>query len=251
MPVVLTLESHEEKSSYLHDLFTRTYLKDVMERHAIQNDSAVLEDLMNIVASSIGSLTNPTKLANTFESEKHVKINANTISVYLDYFKDAFLLNMARRYDIKGKRYMQTSLKYYLTDIGLRNAWLAFRQQEETHIMENILFCDLVRRGFDVDVGVVEQNVVEDGKKTRKQLEVDFVVNRAYKRYYIQSALTISDAEKRLHEIASLIRIPDSFSKMVVVRGPMKPWQDDNGIIYVDIERFLLADDTAALLDYF
>ena len=248
MPVILTLDSHEEKSRYLQDLFTRTYLKDVMERHAIQNDAAVLEDLINIVASSIGSLTNPTKLANTFESEKHININANTISVYLDYFKDAFLLNEAKRFDIKGKRYMKTPLKYYFTDVGLRNARLGFRQQEETHIMENILFCDLIRRGFDVDVGIVEQNVIEDSKKIRKFLEVDFIVNRAYKRYYIQSALTVSDPEKRLQETASLLRIPDSFSKMVVVRGPMKTWQDDNGILYVDIEQFLLADEIATLL---
>ena len=244
MPVVLSLESHEEKSRYLKDLFTRTYLKDVMERHSIQNDSAVLEDLINIIASSTGSLTNPTKLANTFESEKHIKINSNTISIYLDYFRDAFLLNIAKRYDIKGKKYMHTPLKYYFTDVGLRNARLLFRQQEETHIMENVIYCDLIRRGYDVDVGIVEQNLkLPDGKKERKQLEVDFIVNKGYRKYYIQSALTIVDTDKRIQETTPLLKIADAFSKMVVVRGPIKPWQDDNGILYVDVMQFLLDDD--------
>ena len=241
MPVTLTLSSHEQKSLYLRDLFTRTYLKDVVERHSIQNDTMVLEDLLNIIASAVGSLTNPTKLSNTFDSEKHLKISSATIDKYLDYFADAFLLSKAVRYDVKGKKYIRTPAKYYFTDVGLRNARLGFRQQEETHIMENVLYCDLLRRGFDVDVGVVEYNYKkEDGKSARVQLEVDFVVNRGDERYYIQSALSIADPDKREQEIAALIRIPDSFKKIVVVKDYIKPWRDDNGIQYIGVEDFLL-----------
>ena len=154
-------------------------MKDVIERHAIQNDSEILEDMLNILASAIGSLTNPTKLSNTFNSEKHIKISSTTIDKYLRYFIEGFIISKAERYDVKGKKYIQTPHKYYFTDVGVRNARLGFRQQEETHIMENILYCDLLRRGFDVDVGVVEQNIkTKDGKKLRKQLEVDFIINR-------------------------------------------------------------------------
>ena len=241
MPIVSSLPSHEEKSQYLRNLFKRTYIKDVVERYNIQNDTAVLEDLLNITASAVGSLTNPTKLSKTFLSEKLIKISSATIDKYLDYFVDAFLIYRANRYDVKGKRYMQTPLKYYYTDVGLRNARLGFRQQEETHIMENVLYLDLIRRGYDVDVGVVEQNIkTPEGKKLRKQLEVDFVVNRGDERYYIQSALSIAEPEKRKQEIASLIRIPDSFRKIVITRDYIKPWTDENGIQYVGVEQFLL-----------
>ena len=241
MPVTLTLPTHEQKSRYLKDLFTRTYLKDVVERHSIQNDTGVLEDLLNIVASGIGSLTNPLKLSNTFDSEKHLKISPATIEKYLGYFSEAFLISKAARYDVKGKKYMKTPAKYYFTDVGLRNARLGFRQQEETHIMENVLYCDLLRRGFDVDVGVVEYNYKkEDGKSARSQLEIDFVVNRGSQRYYIQSALSVSDPDKREQEINSLKRVPDSFKKIVVVGNRINPWKDDNGILYLGIEQFLL-----------
>ena len=241
MPIVSSLPSHEEKSQYLRNLFKRTYIKDVVERYNIQNDTAVLEDLLNITASAVGSLTNPTKLSKTFLSEKQIKISSATIDKYLDYFVDAFLIYRANRYDVKGKRYMQTPLKYYYTDVGLRNARLGFRQQEETHIMENVLYLDLIRRGYDVDVGVVEQNIkTPEGKKLRKQLEVDFVVNRGDERYYIQSALSVAEPEKRKHEIESLIRIPDSFKKIVITRDYIKPWTDENGIQYVGVEQFLL-----------
>lgn len=241
MPVVFSLLTHDEKSQYLRDLFKRTYIKDVVERHYIQNDAAVLEDLLNITASAVGSLTNPTKLSKTFLSEKQIKISSATIDKYLDYFVDAFLIYRANRYDVKGKKYMQTSLKYYYTDVGLRNAKLGFRQQEETHIMENILYLDLIRRGYDVDVGVVEQNIkTPEGKKMRKQLEVDFVVNHGNERYYIQSAFSIAKPEKRKQEIASLIRIPDSFKKIVITKDYIKSWKDENGIQYVGIEQFLL-----------
>ena len=241
MPIVSSLPSHEEKSQYLRNLFKRTYIKDVVERYHIQNDTAVLEDLLNITASAVGSLTNPTKLSKTFLSEKQIKISSVTIDKYLDYFVDAFLIYRANRYDVKGKRYMQTPLKYYYTDVGLRNARLGFRQQEETHIMENVLYLDLIRRGYDVDVGVVEQNIkTPEGKKLRKQLEVDFVVNRGEERYYIQSALSVAEPEKRKQEIESLIRIPDSFKKIVITRDYIKPWTDENGIQYVGVEQFLL-----------
>lgn len=241
MPVTLTLPTHEEKRQYLRDLFTRTYLIDVVERHSIQNDMEVLEDLLNIVASATGSLTNPAKLSNTFDTEKHLKINSATIDKYLGYFAEAFLISKAARYDVKGKKYIKTPAKYYFTDIGLRNAKLRFRQQKETHIMENILYCDLLRRGFDVDVGMVEHNFKnKDGKSTRAQLEIDFVVNRGNQRYYIQSALSIADPQKREQEIRSLTKIPDSFRKIVVIGSHMKPWKDDNGILYIGIEQFLL-----------
>ncbi len=246
MPVTLSLESHEEKSKYLRDLFTKTYLKDVVERHRILNETDVLEDLLNVVASAIGSLTNPTKLSRTFASEKQVRIASETIEKYLGYFIEAFLIQKAERYDVKGKKYLKTPVKYYYSDVGLRNARLGFRQQEETHIMENVLYNDLVRRGYDVDVGVVEYNGKDKtGKKYRSQLEVDFVVNRGMQRYYIQSALTVADPEKRSQEIASLVRIPDSFKKIVVVRDYIKPWKDDNGILYLGVEQFLL--DEAAI----
>lgn len=244
MPFVTSLETHEEKSRYLKDLFDRTYIKDVLERHEIKNDAAVLSILLDILASGIGSLTNPTKLSNTFKSERQIAIGSETIEKYIGYYEEAFLIEKAVRYDIKGRKYIGTPAKYYYTDLGLRNARLGFRQLEETHIMENVLYNDLIRRGMDVDVGVVEYNTKDSaGKKIRKQLEVDFVVNKGEKRFYIQSALSIADPEKKEQEIASLKRIPDSFSKIVVVRDYLKPWQDENGIVYLGIEQFLLDED--------
>ena len=244
MPFVTSLETHEEKSRYLKDLFARTYIKDVLERHEIKNDAAVLSILLDILASGIGSLTNPTKLSNTFKSERQISIGSETIEKYIGYFEEAFLIEKAVRYDIKGRKYIGTPAKYYYTDSGLRNARLGFRQLEETHIMENVLYNDLIRRGMDVDVGVVEYNTKDSaGKKIRKQLEVDFVVNKGEKRFYIQSALSIAEPEKKEQEIASLKRIPDSFSKTVVVRDYLKPWQDENGIVYLGIEQFLLDED--------
>ena len=244
MPFVTSLETHEEKSRYLKDLFDRTYIKDVLERHEIKNDAAVLSILLDILASGIGSLTNPTRLSNTFKSERQIAIGSETIEKYIGYFEEAFLIEKAVRYDIKGRKYIGTPAKYYYTDLGLRNARLGFRQLEETHIMENVLYNDLIRRGMDVDIGVVEYNTKDPaGKKIRKQLEVDFVVNKGEKRFYIQSALSIADPEKKEQEIASLKRIPDSFSKIVVVRDYLNPWQDENGIVYLGIEQFLLNED--------
>ena len=241
MPLVWTMESHEERSHYLRDLFNRTYIRDVLERHQINNEAEVLEILLNVLASGIGSLTNPSRLSNTFASERKMKIAPDTIDKYIGFFMEAFLIQKAERYDVKGRKYIRTPVKYYYSDAGLRNARLGFRQLEETHLMENVLYNDLVRRGYDVDVGVIEQNVREDsGKKIRRQLEVDFVVNRGDERYYIQSALSVDDPVKKEQEIASLIRIPDSFRKLVIVKDYIKPWRDENGIQYVGVEDFLL-----------
>ncbi len=241
MPLVWMTPLHEERSRYLRDLFARTYIKDVLERHQIKNDAEVLEILLNVLASSIGSLTNPSKLSNTFDSERHIKIAPDTLDAYIGYFRESFLLNRAVRYDVKGRKYIKTPVKYYYSDVGLRNARLGFRQLEETHLMENVLYNDLIRRGYDVDVGVVEQNLRNsEGKNIRKQLEVDFVVNRVDERYYVQSALSVDDPDKKEQETASLIRIPDSFKKIVVVKDYIKPWRDEHGIQYVGIEDFLL-----------
>lgn len=240
MPMVLQKRNHEEKAKYLQDLFKLTYLRDVIERNRLRADSELLDELLNVVASAVGSLTNPTRLANTFQSVKGLKIKNETISAYLDCFIDAYILAKAYRYDIKGRSYIDTPLKYYFTDIGLRNARLNFRQQEETHIMENILYNELVARGFNIDVGVLEYNYTSEGRKVRSQLEVDFVVNRAEKRYYIQSALTVADEEKRQQEVNSLNRIDDSYAKIVVVRDNILPWTDECGVHYINIEDFLL-----------
>lgn len=248
MPRVLYLKTHEEKSKYLKDLFSKTYISDVLEHNRITNGQAVLEDLLNIVSSSVGSLTNPTKLSNTFRSVKQVSVSSYTIGKYLDYFIDAFMMYKAFRYDIKGKKYIDTPLKYYFTDVGLRNARLNFRQQEENHIMENIIFNELMVREYDVDVGVVEYHFQdENGKKCRAQLEIDFVANKGSNRYYIQSALSVDDEEKRRQEINSLTRVPDSFKKIVVVKDDVIPWHDENGILYVGIEQFLLEENAVEL----
>lgn len=248
MPRVLYLKTHEEKSKYLKDLFAKTYISDVLEHNKIANEQTVLEDLLNIVSSSVGSLTNPTKLSNTFQSVKQVSVSSYTIGKYLDYFIDAFIMYKAFRYDIKGKKYIDTPLKYYFTDVGLRNARLNFRQQEENHIMENIIFNELMVREYDVDVGVVEYNFQdENGKKCRAQLEIDFVANKGSNRYYIQSALSVDDEEKRKQEINSLTRVPDSFKKIVVVKDDIIPWHDENGILYVGIEQFLLEENAVEL----
>ena len=243
MPVVLLKKTHGEKSKYLKDLFLKTYITDIVERHRILNDKEILEELLNIVSSSVGSLTNPTKLSKTFESVKNVKISSVTINTYLDYLVDAFIISKSYRYDIKGKKYIDTPLKYYFTDIGLRNAWLNFRQQEENHIMENIIYNELAVRAFDVDIGVVEYNYKNpDGKSRRSQLEVDFVANDDSRRFYIQSALSVFEDEKRKQETNSLYRIDDSFRKIVVVRDDIIPWHDEKGVLYIGIEQFLLDD---------
>ncbi len=241
MPLVMQKNTHEEKSRYLQDLFRLTYIKDVIERNRLRANVEVLDELLNVVASTVGSLSNPTRLANTFMSVKGLKIKNETLSTYLNCFIEAYILNKSYRYDIKGRSYIDTPLKYYFTDIGLRNARLNFRQQEENHIMENILYNELMARGFNVDVGVVEYNHTDiSGKKIRTQLEVDFVVNQTDKRYYIQSALTVADEEKRQQEVNSLNRIYDSYTKIIVVCENILPWTDERGVQYINIEDFLL-----------
>ena len=244
MPYLLTCKTDEQKVSYLENLFKETYLKDIVERNNIRN-TEVLEDILNIVSSSIGSLTNPTKLSNAFKSIKNIVVAPNTIRQYLDYCADSFLLHKAYRYDVKGKKYIDTPLKYYFTDIGLRNARLGFRQLGENHIMENILFNELIIRGYKVDVGVVpisEKN--ENSNYVRKNLEVDFVCNLGYERYYIQSALSIDDTEKREQEEKSLLKINDSFRKIIVVRNNIKKWMDGNGTLFLSLKEFLTNPDS-------
>ncbi len=241
MPFAVSQPTLEEKSRYLKDLFVQTYIQDILERHHIQNDTSVLVTLLAKLASSIGSLTNPTRLAHMFKNEQHITIALDTVNKYIEYFEDSFLISKALRYDIKRKKYISTPAKYYFTDIGLRNAKLNFRQIEENHIIENVLYNDLIRRGFDVDVGVIDYFTRnEAGKTIRKSLDVDFVVHSSTKRFYIQSALTISDPEKKAQAIEPLKRIPDSFSKIVVVNDYLTPWTDDSGITYIGIENFLL-----------
>lgn len=242
MPYIFSLNKDEQKSKYLKDLFEETYIKDIIERNNIQNDTEELEVLLDFVSSAIGSLTNPYKLSRRFLSEKHVSVSHTTISKYLNYFEEAYVLYRTNRYNVKGSRYFSTPLKYYFADIGLRNARLNFRQVEETHIMENIIYNDLIRRGYNVDVGVVEHEVNTKGVRKKMQLEVDFVVNKGHQRYYIQSALSVANDEKRKQETASLKKIDDSFKKIVVVRDNIVPRHDDDGILYMGVERFLLDD---------
>ena len=243
MPFVLEMDTFEEKSRYLKGLFEETYIKDIIDRKKIKNSEEVLEVLLDFVSSAVGSLTNPLKLSNRYALEKKINISNNTISKYLTYFEEAYVLYAAKRYDIKGSKYFSTPLKYYFADIGLRNARLNFRQVEETHIMENIIYNDLLRRGFNVDVGVVEYFPNVEGKTTRVQLEVDFVINRGNLRYYIQSAFAINSEEKKEQERNSLKRIDDSFKKIIIVRDNIVPRYDEYGIFYVGIRDFLLMDD--------
>lgn len=244
MPYILALETFEEKSRYLKNLFDETYIKDILERNNIKNKNEVLSVLLDFVSSAVGSLTNPLKLSNRFLTEKKISISNNTISNYLSFFEEAYVLYAAKRYDIKGAKYFSTPLKYYFADIGLRNARLNFRQVEKTHIMENIIYNDLLRRGFNVDVGVVEYNhTATESKKVRSQLEVDFVVNRGNTRYYIQSAFSLPTQEKVEQERHSLKRIDDSFKKIIIVQDDIVPRYDEFGIYYIGIKEFLLTDD--------
>ena len=244
LPHTLSLGTEKKKIDYLNNLFESVYLIDILERHRIKN-KAEFEELVKIIASGIGAPTNPTKLENTFKSVKKINIDSVTISRYLGYMQDAFLIEKAERYDVKGKKYIGSLAKYYFTDIGLRNAILGLRQQEETHIMENIIYNELRRRGCKVDVGMVEQRFVDnDGKWQRKQLEVDFVVNEGNQRYYIQSALALPDEEKRKQEMGSLLRINDSFKKIIIVKEDIKPWRDENGILTMGLLDFLMNADS-------
>lgn len=245
MPFIMSRRGHEEKARYLASLFDTIYISDIMDRNSIAKEKSTLDDILNIISSSVGSLTNSNKIANTFKSRKQVNISPQNVGKYLDYFLDAFLIYKAERYDVKGRKYIGSPLKYYFSDIGLRNARLNFRQTEINHIMENIIYNELIYRDFSVDVGVVEYFYKDSDKNSkRSRLEIDFVANKGSVRYYIQSALTVSDEEKRAQEVNSLKRVGDSFKKIVVVADNIIPHYDEDGIFYVGIERFLL-DETA------
>ena len=245
LPLVLAKKTHEEKARYLQTLFDTIYLSDIMDRNSLVHEKNLLDDILNIISSSIGSLTNANKITNTFKSERQVNISNFTVSKYLDFLIDAFLIYKASRYDVKGRKYIGSPYKYYFSDVSLRNARLNFRQQEENHIMENIIYNELCGRDFNVDVGVVEYCYKDEEKKSKRaHLEIDFVANKGSKKYYVQSALTVADEEKREQEVRSLNRVGDSFKKIVVVKDNVIPWHDDNGILYIGIEQFLL-DETA------
>lgn len=240
MPYTLYLKTTEEKSEYLNNLFKNTYFNDIIERNKIQRED-ILEAIINMLSSSVGSLTNPKKLCDTFISNGYTDVNRNTINSYINYLQESFLINKAERYDIKGKKYITTPSKYYFTDIGLRNARLNFRQQEEDHLMENIIYNELLVRGYNVDVGVIERFEKDSTEKTvRKQLEVDFVCNQASKRYYIQSAFAIPSKEKMEQEQRSLVNIDDSFKKIIIVKDDINLWRNEEGILIISLEEFLL-----------
>ncbi len=247
MPLILSYNKTEDKVKYLQNLFKETYLKDIIERNKIKNTEE-LEELFKIVASGIGCLTNPKRLENSFQSLKHVNLSAPAIKQYLDYLENAFIINKVIRYDIKGKKYINTPYKYYFTDTGLRNACLSFRQNEETHLMENVIYNELHRRGFSIDVGNVEIiDKASDNTYVRKNTEVDFVANLGSRRYYIQSALEMPTEEKKTQEEKSLLGIKDAFKKIVIVKNSVIPYQDENGITIIGLKDFLLNSNSLEL----
>ena len=244
IPLVLGFETADQKSDFLKSLFEETYISDITGRNNIRN-KAELEELLNILSSAIGSLTNPSKLSATFKSVKNKSISKDTIIKYIDYLRDSFLIDSAIRYDIKGKKYINTPSKYYFTDLGLRNARLNFRQVEETHVMENIIFNELKVRGYNVDVGVVVMNEVDkNGKKIRKQLEVDFVCNKGSKRFYIQSAYALPDKEKMEQEQRSLVNTGDGFKKIIITKDAVAPLYNEEGILVMSVYDYLLNPDS-------
>ena len=240
LPPVVLLRTAEQKIELLKSLFQETYINDIISRHSVKHRDE-FEELINILASAIGSLTNPKKLTDTFKSKKNKVISSNTIKSYLDYLCDAYVVSRATRYDIKGKKYIDTPQKYYFSDVGIRNACINFRQLEENHTMENIIYNELIARNFNVDVGIITATGKgNDGKSVRKQLEVDFVCNKGSKRYYIQSAFSIPDREKMEQESNSLLRIDDSFKKIIVVKDLPAPTYTEDGILVISVYDFLL-----------
>ena len=247
LPLTVTMKTEEQKINYLTNLFKETYLIDIIERHRIDKTQE-LEDLVNILASAIGSLTNVPKIEATFKSVVQSNISGNTIRQYIEYLEDAFVINRANRYNVKGRKYIGTPLKYYFEDVGLRNARLGFRQIEETHIMENIVYNELRSRGYSVDVGVVEKRGVNsEGKMERTYLEIDFIANLGSKRYYIQSAFSMPTEEKRMQEKASLVNVNDSFKKIILVKDVMNVTRDEDGITTMSIYDFLLTENSLEL----
>ncbi len=244
LPQLVEFQNERQKAEYLKNIFTNVYLKDVIERNKIQNVDEI-GILVDVLASSIGAPTNPSKISNTFTSERQMTYTNKTISNHIEYLAEAFLIAKANRYDIKGRKYIGANLKYYFTDLGLRNARLNFRQQEPTHIMENIVYNELKIRGYNVDVGIVDIfDKDKNGKRVRKQLEVDFVVNQVNQRYYIQVAYDMSSEEKQTQEFKSLRNIPDSFKKIVIVNGSKKPWRNDDGFVIMGMKYFLLESES-------
>ena len=244
LPLVLSFKTPDQKISFLKSLFEETYISDIVGRHNVRN-KAELEDLLNILSSAIGSLTNPEKLSATFKTVKKKKISSNTIKKYIEYLCDSFLIESAVRYDVKGKKYIDTPIKYYFTDMGLRNARLNFRQLEETHTMENIIFNELKIRGFNVDVGVITQyGRNEKGNSIRKQLEIDFVCNQGSKRYYIQSAYAVSDPAKLEQEQRSLMMTGDFFKRIIITKDTPASHYNENGVLIMNIYDFLLDDNS-------
>lgn len=244
LPQVAGFRLERQKAEYLKNIFTNVYIKDVVERNRIQNVDEI-GTLVDILASAIGAPTNPTKISNTFKSERGINYSNKTISNHIDYLAEAFLISKADRYDIKGRKYVGANLKYYFSDIGLRNARLNFRQQEPAHIMENIVYNELLIRGYNVDVGIVDVFAKNnEGKRVHKQLEVDFVVNQGSQRYYIQVAYDMISEEKQTQELNSLRNIPDSFKKIVIVNGTKKPWRNDEGFVIMGMKYFLLNVDS-------
>lgn len=240
MPLVLSQTTDAAKARYLKNLVEQVYLTDIINRYNLRGREEVGE-LLNVMASNIGSLTNPLRLSNTFTSVSQLQLSKGTVATYLDYFVDAFILQKAYRYDIKGNKYINTPLKYYFVDTGIRNARLNLRQHEETHLMENVIFNELLIRGFSVDVGMVETTTkTASGKYMRTQLEVDFVANKGSQRVYIQSALSLADPQKMQQEQQSVVRITDSFTKVLIQRPYCKPWRTDNGLFVICLEDFLL-----------
>ena len=246
MPMLLTMETDEEKAEYLNNLFKNTYIKDIIEKNRLRGDVAI-DTLIDVLASSIGSLNNPTKIAKTFVSNG-MNVSDKTVSTYIEYLLDSFLIRKTARYDIKGRKYINSPFKYYFSDIGLRNARINFRQQEQTHIMENIIYNELVMRGFNVDVGIIEHVVrTENDKRETKHLEVDFVCNKGNQRYYIQSAFSIPNAEKMAQEQASLDRIDDSFKKIIITQDRTKLWRNEKGYVIMNVLDFLLKENSLEL----
>ena len=244
MPLVLGKKNDDEKFKYLSTLFDEVYFKDITERYQIELPD-VLSELTDDLCSSIGSLTTSSKIANTLQSVKGIKVASQTISNYLEYLEEAFLFRCSKRYDVKGKKYFSYPSKYYCTDIGLRNVRLNFRQQEETHIMENIIYNELIARGYSVDVGIVETYEKDSSGKRRKiAYEIDFVVNKGMKKYYIQSALNIISPEKAYTELRPLLRTGDFFKKIIITKSSMKPWIDDEGIVHLGLYDFLLNEES-------
>ena len=247
LPLVLSMKTEGQKSKYLSNLFAETYLKDIIARNKIEKNQE-LEDLINILASSTGSMTNPTRIVQTFNSVLHSKISINTVINYIDFLKDAFLINEVNRFDVKGRRYIGSPNKYYFEDVGLRNARLNFRQIEENHLMENIIYNELRYRGFNVDVGIVEKRIKDpDGKEVRKQYEVDFIATQGSRKYYIQSAFSMDSAEKELQEKTSLRAIDDSFKKIIVVKDVINVRRDENGIVTISLFDFLQNENSLEL----